>query len=280
MELDPLVGLTDDSKPLRSKLLANEKLRTRYLQYIRDIAKDSLDWSQVGPKVEQTRRLLGDEVKRDTRKLFTTDDFFAATSTDAPKSGQASRSIRNFTDQRAKYLLNHEAIKALPSGLIPLALSEATVRPPRVNVADLSPGQSDLTISEVMASNSSTIADPQGDHDDWIELYNGSDQTIDLTGYFLSDDPKHAHKWAFPDGTKIEPKQFLLIWADEDGKDSPGLHANFKLSQKGEQVFVTTKDAVVSQLEFPKLEADSSFGSADGKETTLRPSPGAANAAD
>ncbi len=44
-----------------------------------------------------------------------------------------------------------------------------------------------LTITELMASNSSTlIAD--GDYYDWIELHNASNVDIDLSSYTLSDD--------------------------------------------------------------------------------------------
>ena len=32
-----------------------------------------------------------------------------------------------------------------------------------------------VLINEVMASNTKTFADPQGDFDDWIELYNAGD---------------------------------------------------------------------------------------------------------
>ena len=39
-ELDPLVGLDDATKPLRSKLLAVPALRERYLSYVRDIARN------------------------------------------------------------------------------------------------------------------------------------------------------------------------------------------------------------------------------------------------
>jgi hypothetical protein len=43
VELDPLVGADDTSRPLRSKLLAVPALRARYLKYVRDIAERWLD---------------------------------------------------------------------------------------------------------------------------------------------------------------------------------------------------------------------------------------------
>lgn len=75
VKLDPLVGLTDASKPLRSKLLAVPALRARYLAYVRDIATTWLDWTHVGPLVTQWRTTIEPVVKADTRKLFPTDRF-------------------------------------------------------------------------------------------------------------------------------------------------------------------------------------------------------------
>ena len=52
-ELDPLIGLDDASKPLRSRLLAVPALRAKYLGYVRDIAERWLDWKVMGPMAKQ-----------------------------------------------------------------------------------------------------------------------------------------------------------------------------------------------------------------------------------
>ena len=44
-------------------------------------------------------------------------------------------------------------------------------------------------------SNVATIADPQGEYEDWIELPNTTSQAIDLSGMYLSDDPGDLKKW-------------------------------------------------------------------------------------
>jgi hypothetical protein len=74
-ELDPLVGLNDASKPLRSRLLAVPALRERYLQIVRDIATRHLDWTTLGPRARQYQSLIAEDVKADTRKLYSTDGF-------------------------------------------------------------------------------------------------------------------------------------------------------------------------------------------------------------
>jgi CotH protein len=107
VDLDPLVGLDSDRMPLRSKLLAVPELRTRYLEYVRKIAQDSLDWNELGPVVEGYRALIQDAVQRDTRKLSTSEAFQRATADEPAESSRNAReiSLRTFADQRRAYLL-------------------------------------------------------------------------------------------------------------------------------------------------------------------------------
>jgi hypothetical protein len=126
--------------------------------------------------------------------------------------------------------------------------------------ADSSP----VVINELMALNENTIADPQGEYDDWIELVNVTNETVDLSDMYLSDNPENPLKWQFPEDTKIEPGEYLLVWADEDGQDEPGLHANFKLSSDGETIWFYDTDergnALLDSASFEALGTDESFG--------------------
>ena len=74
-ELDPLVGLDDATKPLRSKLLAVPALQTRYLHYVRQIANIWLDWSNVESLARRYQSLIAADVKADTRKLDSDEAF-------------------------------------------------------------------------------------------------------------------------------------------------------------------------------------------------------------
>lgn len=114
VELDPLVGLDDPRKPLRSKILAVPSLKTRYLQHVRTLAEESLDWKNLGPVVAQYRQLIEKAVEADTRKLSSFADFQRATADSVPSErGQPGRttSLRAFADQRRKYLLGQTAPK-------------------------------------------------------------------------------------------------------------------------------------------------------------------------
>jgi spore coat protein CotH len=119
--LDPLVGLDDPKKPLRSRLLAVPGLRERYLRYVRDLAENALDWKRLGPVVAQYRALIDREVEIDTRKLSSTEEFRRLTAPEvatepASEPGRRPRgmSIRAFVEERRRYLLDHPAIRALP----------------------------------------------------------------------------------------------------------------------------------------------------------------------
>jgi hypothetical protein len=115
VELDPLIGLDDPRKPLRSKLLASPALKEKYLANIRTIAEKSLDWKKLGPVVADFRKLIEREVEADTRKLDSfeafqraTDDTVAAANPGGPGRGfgMGAMNLRAFAEQRGKYLLN------------------------------------------------------------------------------------------------------------------------------------------------------------------------------
>lgn len=97
--LDPLVALDDATKPLRSRLLAIPGLRARYLEYLLDIARKQLDWSVLGPEARRIHALIADDVRRDTRKLYSHEKFVSAF------KGETS-SIKSFVKQRRDYLLS------------------------------------------------------------------------------------------------------------------------------------------------------------------------------
>ncbi|MBL9188543.1 MAG: CotH kinase family protein [Opitutaceae bacterium] len=106
-KLDPLAAEKNPNAALASKLLAVPELRARYLAYVRDMAEKWLDWSRLGPIAREYHDLIDADVKRDTRKLESYEDFQRSL-----ESGD--RSLKAFADQRRAFLLGHEAIKNLP----------------------------------------------------------------------------------------------------------------------------------------------------------------------
>ena len=116
VKLDPLVAANDANKPLISKLLAVPSLRARYLSYVRDIAEKWLDWNKLGPIAQQYHALIAAEVKADTRKLDSFEDFEKSLASDTQSGGfggpgGGAISLKNFAEQRRAYLLNYSEAK-------------------------------------------------------------------------------------------------------------------------------------------------------------------------
>jgi len=284
VDLDPLVALDDPSKPLRSKLLQVPRLRQKYLQYVRIIAEKSLDWEKLGPVVVGYRNLLKKEVEADTRKLSTLDAFLQATDDSVSKDGVPT-SLRGFADKRREFLLSHAEIASLPREIAPDLPETENASQPRAalpNEASNSP----VVINEFLASRSKSATNGSGRNADWIELYNPSDRQVSLSGMCLSDSSQNHRKWSFPPETTIAPKGYLLVWADDAKGTAPGLHANFKLSKKGEEIILTAQEEgaerLVDHVRFDKQTDDVSYGRfPDGSESwqPLVPTPNQKNRA-
>ncbi|MBR1559521.1 MAG: lamin tail domain-containing protein [Clostridia bacterium] len=131
-------------------------------------------------------------------------------------------------------------------------------------------------ITEVLASSNKS--------DDWIEIYNGSGQAVDLSGFGLSDNASRPRKWQFPGGTTIQPGQYMGVFANGldttvDGRVS----TNYRLAAEG-GYSVTLSDPqgnIFDRLFVPMQYQNISFGRPDtlnGVRYFTNPTPGAVNA--
>jgi len=142
-----------------------------------------------------------------------------------------------------------------------------------------------LFLNEFMAINDNSVTDDFGEYGDWVEIYNGDTQPIQLGGMYLTDNLANPQKWMLPEVT-IEAGEFLLIWTDGD-VDQGELHASFKLSGSGEQLGVFASDQMgnflIDTLSFGVQSADVSYGRyPDGSFDWFffsSPTPGTANIA-
>ena len=130
-----------------------------------------------------------------------------------------------------------------------------------------------LLINEFMASNSSVEKDPQGQYDDWIEIYNFGDVAIDMAGMYVTDSLDEPRKWCVPsddpEATTVPAGRFLIIWADGDVNDA-GLHAAFRLDADSDQLalFDTDGTTLLDSIEFGQQRPDISYGRLpDGNDT-------------
>jgi hypothetical protein len=123
----------------------------------------------------------------------------------------------------------------------------------------------EIYFNEFMADNDNTVADPEGDYDDWIEVYNAGSAMVDIGGLYITDDLDEPDKYLIPesqpDSTTIFPDGHLVLWADKDTEDGI-LHLNIKLSKNGEQIGLFKPDGLsaIDTITFGEQSSDISFG--------------------
>src|SRR5436190_23890179 len=84
----------------------------------------------------------------------------------------------------------------------------------------------DALISEFMALNNTTLKDRDGQYSDWIELYNSGPDTVNLNGWYLTDNSTNLTNWRFL-STDIFPGSYLLVFVSGTDRavDGAALHS-------------------------------------------------------
>ncbi len=136
-------------------------------------------------------------------------------------------------------------------------------------------GINPVRINEVSAANGIHVND-LFKRNDWVELYNTTNQPIDVEGMYLSDNANKPMKWQITGGesiasTIIPAHGYLIIWCDKLEPVSQ-LHATFKLAAEGGDVLLTAADGSwTDRLAYPTLAADQTAGRyPDGCEDVLQ----------
>ncbi|MFN6946245.1 MAG: CotH kinase family protein [Cytophagaceae bacterium] len=121
-------------------------------------------------------------------------------------------------------------------------------------------GQS-LIINEIMSSNHSVIMDEDGDFEDWIELYNSANTSINLLNFAITDNPERPNKWTFP-SLIVPPNSYILIFASgKNRKSGTNLHTNFKISASGEPIILSNPFGTeIDRFEEKAIPTNHSYG--------------------
>jgi len=139
-----------------------------------------------------------------------------------------------------------------------------------------------LLINEIMASNVGTAISPAYNFDSWIELYNPTEQSINLSGMYLSDDENNLTRWKMPSGVGSVPaKGFKVIWLGSN--DLKTTQAPFKLDCDGGTIYLSDQDgSLVAKQQYPEAMSRTAWArkSVDGEEWgwTADATPGESNA--
>lgn len=147
----------------------------------------------------------------------------------------------------------------------------------------LSKQNNGLVINELMARNESTVADEFGEYNDWIELYNGSNQAVSLGNKYLSNNIDELNKWPLPSVT-LEAGEFILLWLDDDYEQGY-THGNFNLEANGDDVYLSTIQAgswrMIDCISFDGLGEDQVLAretdAGQNWVSTVEATPGASN---
>ena len=126
-----------------------------------------------------------------------------------------------------------------------------------------------LKLNEIMSKD-------VNDGPDWIEVYNSSDEDMDISGYILNDKDVAEGGFAIPGGTIIKSHGFYVVDEDESG---------IKVSSGGEDVSLSKPDETVIDYVFvPDMSTNVGLTWAreiDGEEPwkVSSPTPGKSNGA-
>ncbi len=142
-----------------------------------------------------------------------------------------------------------------------------------------------VRINEFMASNGDTLNASDGEDYDWIELYNTSDEDIDLEGLCLSDGKKTLDKFVFPKGVTLKANAYMIIFASGTEKITTLENGDieicvpYKLSSAGEKVVLSYQEEIFDMVRFDQQQKDVSYARKDDNTWAfcLTPTPGAVN---
>lgn len=138
-----------------------------------------------------------------------------------------------------------------------------------------------LFINEFMASNDMNLQDDDGEFEDWIEIFNGGGEDLDLLGYSMTDDLDNPTRHVFSDSVVVPAGGWVLLFADRETYESPR-HLSFCLKKEGESIGLYAPDgSAISKIAFNSQATDRSAGRVPdgGPDWFLLdwPTPGATN---
>ena len=223
------IDMPNESKVLIKRLLDIPEFKQQYYKGWCSLLNSTFSEERIMPIIKSNTDMIRNAIYEDPNYMFSTDEFEADIK---QGSGQIYGLGKFFSEM---------------PGLLKADLN---------NHFDCSQLQSlldfnDVVINEFVSSNDSLsgIADQSGKYADWIELFNNTNDDIDLSNAFMTDKRSKPDKWEFPANTIIPANGYLIIWADDD-EEEEGLHTNFNLSKEGDFLMLTDGTSVLDSLEF------------------------------
>ena len=225
-----------DERPLAEQLWQVDGYDDLYCGHMQRLMAGAAQPDVLVARMEELRDLIRTSVYADPNMMFTTAQFEASMTSEVyaaggPPPGRSIPALETFIRNRHSYLTGVLGTWTPIDGLV---------------------------LNEIMASNNNTLADENGDYDDWIEVANVSDASIDLGGLGLTDHMEGTPDFVFPTMT-LAPGECVLVWADEEPGEGD-LHTPFKLDGDGEDIYLTDGAVIIDEVTYPALGSDVSWG--------------------
>jgi hypothetical protein len=235
--------LNNSEKILIYRTLQVPEFKERYLNYMCEILAINFTESRLYPKLDAHLDLI-DDWDTATNNFFSFSDVqngINGNLWDGGPMGGSFQGIKKYITERTITMEADLADEAYTCLTIPPAINEY-----------------DIVINEFMAQNleGSIWFDQDNEHDDWVELYNNTANTISLKNYFLSDSPSFIHKWEFPEDTNIPAHDYLIVWTDKDPQQT-GLHSKFNLDKNGDELILSYLDGtIIDSVDYTEEQED------------------------
>lgn len=209
---------------------------------------DTADWPSAGGSTSNVDLLTcnGDTI---TMRIDTDTDV-DETYTSAPTGMFTVRGIGGQFDNSTPYLDGYQIFPMTGADII---LNPTPTTPPS------------LLINEIMAENTATVSDANGDFDDWVELYNTGANPADVAGLYFSNDLNDLTKFqvSMSSTETVSANGYALVWCDNEMAQGD-LHTNFELDLNS-GFFAITHIAgcdvtIIDSVTYDSLAADESFG--------------------
>jgi gliding motility-associated-like protein/uncharacterized repeat protein (TIGR02543 family) len=146
-------------------------------------------------------------------------------------------------------------------------------------------GKAQIVINEFSAANKSSYAAANGNYYDWVELYNNSGAAVNISGWYLSDNPDTLTKWQIPNGITMANNSYRIFFCSgRNGLVSGQYHTSFKLTQSdtSEHIILTNPSlSIIDSLTIFPCDSNDSRGRVTNGASTwgifTRPTPNASN---
>jgi spore coat protein CotH len=226
-------------KPLIYKILSDTRFKNKYLDIFKFILDSVFVPEDIFNTINQNYVLIKDAVYADTNYLFSTDKFEYDMNVMCDKGIYPITNIKRLIESRKNGLeTEYASLNYIPQPI-----------EPEIN-------KKDVVINELAADNKVNDGNSTSD---WFELYNTTDKIISLRNFAVSDSADDKYKFVLPDNTAIMPDGYFIIWADKKDKKN-NIHANFKLSADGEELYLTHLDyGVIDSVIFGAQELNMSY---------------------